>query len=317
MIIVRFTSGLGNQMFQYNLYSALRERFKDIPIKADLTWFSEYSEHQGFELLKIFEREDNPLFKFDVASANDLFKCTGQFFSMKKGADYFKEKAFLRYPNRFLRLFGFEKWGRKRIDQTGFEDNSEIYQLIESINPKYNYYITGFFIEEIYYKDRLDNLRAGLKFDTTNLSNANKEYLSMIKGGDSVSIHIRRGDYLSDTYKDSFKVLSMEYYRAAYRYAVNKYPNARFFVFSDDKDYIKENFSWIDNLVIVEGNTGADSYRDLQLMSECKMNIIANSTFSMWAGILNANGDAIVIYPSTYMSQKDSEKKNLENWIRL
>lgn len=317
MIIVRFTSGLGNQMFQYNLYSTLRERFPDVEVKADLTWFSEYDEHQGFELLRIFKREDNPLFKFDVATAKDLFKCTGQFYSMKSGDAFIKEKKLLRYPNRVLRLFSFEKHGRRRIDQTGFEDNEEIFKQLENIDTSYNYYITGFFIEEVYYKNRLDKIRQQLCFDINSLSDKNKGYLSDIENSNSVSIHIRRGDYLSDTYKDSFKVLSMDYYKKAVSLALNKYENPKFFVFSDDKEFIKQNFSWIENKEIIEGNSGKESYRDLQLMSNCKMNIIANSTFSMWAGILNANADALVVYPEIYMAQKNSEEKTLDNWMRL
>ena len=314
MIIVRFTSGLGNQMFQYNLYSSLKERFPDTKVLADVTWFNEYSEHQGYELDRLFNREDNKSFLIDYASRWDIFCCSGQF--SLNGYLGVKREVF-RYINRILRLFSFEKLNRKRIDQTGFEDNADIYKAIEEINPKYNYYITGFFIEEIYYDHRLAKIRDFFSFDKNELGEKNANYVNQINGSNAVSLHVRRGDYLSDTYKDSFKSLGADYYKNAVDEVYKRIENPTFFIFSDDKDFINESFNWLENKIIVEGNAGNRSYIDMYLMSLCRINIIANSTFSMWAGILNSHEDATVIYLSTYMTQKESEVKLLKNWIRI
>lgn len=316
MIIVRFTSGLGNQMFQYNLYNTLLKRFPDVEVKADISWFDQFSEHQGYELCKLFKRDDNNDFVINIASAADIYKCTGQFHSGPGSAKAGLINRIYRYPNRVLRVFNVHTRNRRRIDQTGFEDNAEILKQIEAIDPTVNYYITGFFIEEVYYKDRLKDIRGFFRFDN-NLNTANLNYVNQIKSSQAISIHVRRGDYLSDTYKDSFLSLSMDYYKEAVARVGEKFSNPVFYIFSDDKDYMKEAFSWLDNKVIIEGNTGSDSYRDLQLMSMCKANITANSTFSTWAGLLNDNEDAMVIYPAIYMNQKESEIKSINGWVRI
>lgn len=316
MIIVRFTSGLGNQMFQYSLYSLLRDRFPEAEVKADVTWFFTNSEHQGYELKKIFERRDNPLFRLKEASAFDILRVKGTIPCMAKGKGAKKVENLLYYPNRILRLFSEKNFLKYRIEQTGFEDNEEIYQKIEAIDPKKNWYITGFFIEEVYYRDRLVKLRREFSFGEGG-SGAFQEMLQKIRSTNSVSIHVRRGDYLAQQYKNSFLCLTMDYYKKAVEYICARVENPVFYLFSDDKEYVREAFSWLPHHVVAEGNRGEDSYRDMQLMSECCHNIIANSTFSVWGALLNNHEDAIVVYPKDYMREKDSEVKTLKGWVRI
>ncbi|MBQ7464183.1 MAG: alpha-1,2-fucosyltransferase, partial [Lachnospiraceae bacterium] len=123
--------------------------------------------------------------------------------------------------------------------------------------------------------------------------------------------------YLSSLYEDKFVSLGMDFYRRAADVILSAYPDARFFIFSDDKDFISKSFDWLENKVVVTGNTGADSYRDMYLMSICDHNIIANSTFSTWGALLNKNENKMVIYPEKYLSGQDSEKKTLKGWVRL
>lgn len=318
MIVVRFTSGLGNQMFQYSLYTLLKEKYPETEVKADVTWFKRFSEHQGYEVRRIFERPDNPDFKIDEASTADIIRTSGRIPNCVKGKAGEVLQFILRIPHRVLKITHAEQIKNGRIEQTGFEDNAEIYKQIMAINPAKDYYITGFFIEEIYYKDRLDKLRRSLRFDE--ISNGkNAEYVKAIRSTDAVSIHVRRGDYLSAQYSSSFLSLPMDYYKNAVKKALEVWPNAHFFIFSDDKDYISEAFDWLpdDRRTVVDGNTGSSSFRDMQLMSMCRGNIIANSTFSVWAGLLNSNEGARVFYPALYMKEKDSEIKSIPGWIRL
>lgn len=316
MIIVRFTSGLGNQMFQYSLYSYLKEKYPGIPVKADVTWFKRFSEHQGYEVKRIFGRADNPYFELEEASAADIIRCSGRIPNTIKGGLGEAWQFLLRIPHRVLKVTHREQIANGRIEQTGFEDNAEIYRRIEEINPERDYYITGFFIEEVYYRNRLESLQRAFTFDE-NYGNANSEYVKSIRNTNSVSVHVRRGDYLSAQYSSSFLSLPMEYYKRGVELAREKLDNPQFFIFSDDKDYINEAFDWLADKTIVEGNSGAESYRDMQLMSLCKMNIIANSTFSVWAGLLNANTGRTVVYPAAYMKEKDSEVKTIEGWVRI
>ena len=312
MIILRFTSGLGNQMFQYNLYSTLRERFGKNRVKADLTWFDRFSEHQGYELERIFG--GNGVFEIDAATDSEITKCSGRIPNHVKGKAGEAWQFILRIPHRLIRTFDSHE--RIRIEQTGFEDNKEIFRQIEAIDPQKDYYITGFFIEEIYYKERLTWLQDCFSFDEPS-DDRNREYLDQIDGCNSVSIHVRRGDYLSPEYASSFLSLGDDYYRQAISLMKEKYDNPRFFIFSDDKDYIEKAFEHLEDKVIVTGNDGQNSFRDMQLMSRCRSNIIANSTFSVWAALLNSNKDKTVIYPSAYMNEKDTQQMTLPGWVRI
>lgn len=316
MIIVRFTSGLGNQMFQYSLYSLLRERFPDTKVLADVTWFNSNQEHQGYELERIFGRPENENFVLKRASLSEILHVTGRIPCTIGGEKGEKWQEILRYPNRLIRLFAGNHFVGKTIEQSGFEDNQFIYEKINHIDPDSDWYITGYFIEEIYYRDRLPALRRAFTFDS-DFGEKNAKIAEQIHNTESVSIHVRRGDYLSSQYADSFLSLGETYYKNAVSYFTGKLKEPVFFLFSDDPDYIKEAFSWLSPKVIVMGNSGEDSYRDLQLMSLCKHNIIANSTFSVWAGLLNANKNANIIYPAAYMREKDSEVKTIQGWIRM
>ncbi len=312
MIILRFTSGLGNQMFQYNLYSLLRERFGKDNVKADLTWFDRFSEHQGYELERIFG--ENGAFEITKATDREITRCSGRIPNHVKGKAGDIWQFVLRIPHRLMRAF--DRHERIRIEQTGFEDNTDIYRQIEAIDPQKDHYITGFFIEEIYFRDRLDKLQECFSFDEPS-DDKNRDYLARIDSCDSVSIHVRRGDYLSAEYASSFLSLGEDYYRRAVTLMMERYDRPRFFIFSDDKAYIEKAFDYIEDKVIVTGNSGQDSFRDMQLMSRCKSNIIANSTFSVWAALLNKNDGKTVAYPSAYMKEKDTQQMTLPGWVRI
>ena len=88
----------------------------------------------------------------------------------------------------------------------------------------------------------------------------------------------------------------------------------RFFLFSDDREYAGEAFSWLDHKEIISHNRGGDSFRDMQLMSMCRHNIIANSTFSTWAGLLNQNPGRRVVYPDRYTRSGDRRTRDFEGW---
>lgn len=329
MIIVKFTSGLGNQMFQYSLYTYLRKKYPSVPVKADVTWFGRSSEHQGYELRRIFERSDNPQFVLEEASHLEILRLTGRYPNPHSGRLGDLWQNILKLPHTIIRMAGGDKYARMHIDQSGFEDNAEVYERIMSIDPAKDWYISGFYIEDVYYRDRLEEIRTELSFDTT-FERDNGEYTrriaERIKNCNAVSVHVRRGDYLSDTYNTRFISLSQDYYKEAVKRAVELYEDAVFFMFSDDKEFIEKEFGWIDELypseggsriVVVSGNSGSDSYRDMQLMSMCRVNITANSTFSTWAGLLNANRDAHIFYPKKYLREKDSEVKNIAGWERI
>jgi hypothetical protein len=126
-----------------------------------------------------------------------------------------------------------------------------------------------------------------------------EDVLSNIKAENSVSIHVRRGEYCTLRWWNGLgSVCSLQYFKNAVGYFEDNYSNLKYFIFSDDKEYVKDNFRWLKNSVIVDipDNTMCDYY-DLFLMSECRHNIIANSTFSWWAAFLNKNPNKKVVVP--------------------
>lgn len=153
------------------------------------------------------------------------------------------------------------------------------------------------------------------KFKKVVLSNQNETILNEIRSTYSVFIHVRRGDYYSPKYIARLGgTCPKEYYEKAIKYIVNKEPNSRFFVFSDDIDYVKKNMS-IPNPTYVDWNKGKDSYIDMFLMSNCKCAIIANSTFSFWGAMLG-DGKKIVIYPTKWVNEPATAPKIFPNdWV--
>ncbi|MBO4889800.1 MAG: alpha-1,2-fucosyltransferase, partial [Lachnospiraceae bacterium] len=111
--------------------------------------------------------------------------------------------------------------------------------------------------------------------------------------------------------------LDRDYYEPAVAEVRKHLSDPKFYIFSEDADYVNEAFSWLPEKTVVDINSGADSFRDMQLMTKCKANIIANSTFSQWASILNENPEHITVYPSVYMSGEDTEERTLPGWIRI
>lgn len=148
------------------------------------------------------------------------------------------------------------------------------------------------------------HLHADIRFkNDLPISTANKETLQMIETSNSVSIHVRRGDYLNpDIVKYFGNICTIEYYKKAVEIIRQKFGDVRFFIFSDDIKWARENLQFLGDSCFVDWNKGNDSIYDIYLMSRCKHNIIANSTFSFWAARLNVN-DNTVIYPKKWYNE--------------
>lgn len=299
-------------MFQYNLYSFLKERYPKTKVKADIRWFYTEDEHHGFELKRIFDKVEGSRFGLDVATASEIFSVTGQIPTLLRGN-----------PGRFLRRLSspVNRWLRKtgRCEACGVTWN-QLEKRIEyddlcNLDTGKNHYIFGYFIEEVYYKDRIPQIKSELKFPPMTKENA--ELAERMEQEESVSVHVRRGDYLSKTYSGKFLCLERDYYEKAVGIIKEHFTDPVFYIFSEDPDYVKEAFSWLENKNIVNINNGNDSYRDMELMSRCRANIIANSTFSQLAAILNDNPGHITVYPAKYMADEDTEVRTMPGWIRV
>jgi len=158
-------------------------------------------------------------------------------------------------------------------------------------------------------------LRVDLSFKNE-LDDKNLEILKQINESESVSIHIRKGDYTSMP-NYFFQADWMNYYGQATNIIMRKIKNVKFFIFSDDIEWAKRN-SFIGNSTFIDWNKGLDSWKDMKLMSNCKHNITANSTFSWWGAWLNKNENKTVITPKKwFLAGVDSNLITLDEWIKI
>lgn len=158
--------------------------------------------------------------------------------------------------------------------------------------------------------------RNWIEFKTPILTTENMEVLTLIKSKQSVCIHIRRGDFLSEKYATTHaNVATIDYYKSAINYINKVIENPYYFIFSDDIEWCKNNIK-LNNAIYIDWNTGKNSYLDLYLQTFASVNIIANSTFSYWGAFLNKNNN-IVIYPKKWKTSEGNLDIFPENWIAM
>lgn len=157
-------------------------------------------------------------------------------------------------------------------------------------------FMVGYFQNERFFKKYAADIRNLFAFQG-DLPIETEKLKTEIESQNAVSIHIRRTDYVSSGY---YYVLSVGYYKRAMKYIARNVDNPHFYIFSDDIDWVENNMDFNYPHTFVKINKGRDSYLDMYLMSLCKHNIIANSTFSWWGAWLNKNPDKIVIAPDVW-----------------
>ena len=217
----------------------------------------------------------------------------------------FNIKGKWRY--RFCKPWFFWKWFHT-IKQT----NALAYEPDTMKTTHQLSYFEGHWQSEKYFKSIEETIRKQFQFKQSSLNKETLQLSEEIKNTNSVSIHIRRGDYLNFP---QCAVCDIEYYRKAIDYIKGKIIEPTFFIFSDDIDWCKQNLQ-IKNSFFVNFNQGNDSWQDMYLMSQCKHNIIANSTFSWWGAWLNDNPDKIVISPHQWFKNDATGDIIPDNWIK-
>ena len=191
-------------------------------------------------------------------------------------------------------------WKYKFVEEAG------AFHFNRKIRKTDNYYIKGYFQNEKYFK----HIRSVLlnEFVPPKKIKISKELKNALNNNESVSIHIRRGDYV----KLNFSLNSI-YYIKAIKYIKQIYYNPIFIVFSDDLEWVKANIHINNQVIYVNENGELKDYEELFIMSHCKSNIISNSTFSWWGAWLNTYEKKIVIAPKKWMEPQDGIIPN--DWI--
>ena len=288
MIYVNIIGGLGNQMFQYAFYEQLRFLYGRNNVKAFRNDFEHYFLRE-FELTKIFDLQ------IEFADRQEVHK--------------FTHTSFLTKIARRLS-------SNKYISEKNYLGKVEINDLVSRYK---NVFFYGYWQSESYFKEVGPVIQKHFSFPLYRLGRRNEEIREKILNHESVSIHVRRGDYLtSGVYEELGYVCNNGYYQNAIDWVNKKVDDPVFFVFSDDMEYCKNELNFRGNRnYFVDWNTNENSFWDMYLMSVCKNNIIPNSSFSWWSAWLNDHENKIVVTPKEWMRNDYTKGRIPDSWNRI
>lgn len=292
MIVVKLIGGLGNQMFQYAAGRALAQQY-NVPLKLDKSFLEKSADgaytQRHFELdiftidaKFITTAERDPYLKH---SGNKLYR------ELYRSLPFLFKKKYIT-ENSVSYMGNFTKWGPDAY-LDGFWQSE-----------KYFAHAEGFLRKEFVFKNAFDRVNGPLA--------------ERMQDGNSVSLHVRRGDYVSDETTNSVHgTCSKEYYSMALELITKQIDHADLYIFSDDMNWCKENLSFQLPVTFIDHNLGKQSFEDMRLMSMCKHNIIANSSFSWWGAWLNSNPDKKVITPKNWFRDKRAPDIYPADWITI
>lgn len=295
MIIAKLRGGLGNQMFIYAFARYLANKH-NTELKLDLSYYQNY--HRSYDLNN-FNIIENTATECEISSL----------------------KTFKSKHNKFLSWLKYTLKNKpvKMIPSNSYILDSGIAFNQEYMNLPDNVYLEGLFQAENFFKDIKEIIKKELSFKEA-AQGMNLEVLNNINQTNAVSLHIRRGDYITNKWaQENLGLCSLEYYQKAIKHIEETIENPHFFLFSDDIEWVKENLKMQSPFYFVDCNNEQTGYEDLRLMSNCKHHITANSSFSWWGAWLGKNENKIVIAPKTWFksSSIDDTKVVPKEWIRL
>ena len=282
MEIIIISGGLGNQLFQYAFYLAKKQYNQNLG-QIVINDFSARRSHNGYELDRLFG-----------IKASSGFFLQNIVRLVRKLLIFKSIKRFRSLCNMLLSLI--------KLKVTIIVEEVKVFDEKHLPLKKGFCLYFGLWQTEKYFSDIEKEIRSAFTFDRKAISQKTSDVLSSIENTDSVSIHIRRGDYLwKENEKLYENICTLSYYEEAIAKIKNSIESPTFFVFSDDINWTKENIS-IPNPIYIDWNTSKDAWQDMFLMSQCKHNIIANSTFSWWGAWLNRSSEKIVIAPTHFLN---------------
>jgi hypothetical protein len=288
MIVMNLKGGLGNQLFQYALGRHLA------------------SIHNTTLALDTSSFETDPLRNYRLdsfnISATVLPPKNNSFFSRLINKFISEKNPIHRFFNKPLLI----------IRENGFEFQPNILQ-----SPN-NSYLDGYWQSERYFNSIATIIRSELTLSEP-LPSQLKEIEDQIRNLNSVAIHVRRGDYASNPHTTAFHGLyPIDWYLNAAKEMQESLGDVHYFIFSDDYDWVKENLKLNAPCTYIQPSPDGKEAQDLYLMSRCKHNITANSSYSWWAAWLNGNPNKKVIAPAKWFMGADLNTKDLipESWIR-
>lgn len=282
MTLLWLTGGIGNQFFQYAAGRSYSIKAKS-SLRFDVNNFK--YDHRVFMLDKFNT-------KGQVANKLELNIFHGRLINLYK-----------KFPR-------FRNWlpGILQEDQTVYNTGFDL--------PKKFTYLMGYWQWNKYIEDVKPLMIKELVLKDDYKTPQYYRFLNYITKCNSVSIHIRRGDYVSETFNfNFFGTLSNDYYEQAIKTVRQFVLNPVFFIFSDDIDWVKKNISVPAGSIYVSEKFDDQPYLEFELMKECKNNIIANSTFSWWAAYLNSNEKKVIVIPRKFYNNQAFQHLFLEGKV--
>jgi hypothetical protein len=286
MVVVQVTGGLGNQMFQYALGRRLALA-RNCPLKLDISGFVR-----------------DPLRAFRL----DRYQISAELANSEISARFTNQYPRYQWPRR-LRTLGPASWHDRVVtEKRWFTYDPEV------ITARGNLYLIGFWQHEDYFKPITAHLREEFT-PASPISQLSQEIANRMQEANSVSLHVRRGDYDQKFHG----ILPPDYYRAAYARLTKSPLRPSIFIFSDDPDWAKENLRFNCEVTVVRHNGQDREYEDLWLMTQCRQHIIANSSFSWWGAWLARFPNKIVIAPAKWMQIPEVDTTGIipPGWITI
>ena len=283
MIITELNGGLGNQLFQYaaGLSLALRHH-TSLKISTQFN-HTDTSRNLGLSFFNIntieaTEEEINELYP-----SSKLIRSIQNLLPTPQ-KHYFREKHFSFHSD-------FNKLGA-------------------------NIYLRGYWQSELYFSSIANQIKETFTLQPRYYNNI-LSLIEEVNNTESVSIHIRKGDYLKPPYSDYYAYLDSEYYNNAIVALFDHLPQLNFFIFTDDPKWVKENLHLNSPYRLISGVETSSMYEDFQAMLCCKYHIIANSSFSWWTAWLSSRDGKKVIAPKLWFKNGPSDTSDLipKSWL--
>lgn len=287
MVISKIVGGLGNQMFQYAAGRSLALA-NNCQLKLDISFYKNY----GF---RAYELE---LFNInaEIASAAEVSQLVGM------------QPRLAKYLHKRL---GVSK--STYFPERDFSFDSQFFGI------KLPIYLDGYWQSPKYFSSVADQVGGELT-PIEPLAGQNLEVADQMAQVNSISIHVRRGDYLTNQATNKVHgFVGVDYYKRAIHFILREIEVPYFFVFSDDLAWAKKNLGLVENVIFVDHNTGERSYEDMRLMSLCQHHIIANSSFSWWGAWLSSKPNKVVIAPKKWFATSSNSTRDLlpTGWVTI
>lgn len=296
MIVTKLISGLGNQLFQYAVGRHL-SLMHDTELKIDASFFDE----QNFRSYKLnhYNIKGNLITQKELSAFLARYRYSAL-------VDKIYRRLEPRIPKRYHRYFREKEWWvyEPELFHTGhsvcIDGYWQHYKYFENIHPRIFEELTLVSPYPIEAQSILYTIESDLN---------------------SVALHIRRGDYVTDVNAQKMMgVLPLDYYNQAIGYIKTKVKKPTFYIFSDDLQWAAENLRLDAPMILVDVAEGKLDYIELDLISKCRHAIIANSSFSWWGAFLNRNPDKVVVAPAQWVAVPDINQRikiQLPSWKLL